>query len=65
MAAGGQEPESAYPYQGEDGKCSFNKGKAVAHISNWTYATDNYDEEQMRQVLYQRGPLSVCVNAIP
>jgi len=63
MGAGGQESESAYPYQATDGTCQFNSGDVVAKISNWAYVTQSSDEGAMQQFLYQKSPISVCVDA--
>jgi len=63
MAAGGMETESDYPYTGSDDKCAFQKQKAVATISNWTYITTTLNETEMQYKLVANGPLSICVDA--
>jgi len=63
MSAGGMDPLSDYPYTGEDGYCSFQSSEVVAKITNWQYATQNNDENQMAAQLVSEGPLSICVDA--
>lgn len=61
IGAGGQELESEYPYQAVTGSCSFDKTKVAATISS--YMNVSADENQMAQVLYEKGPLSVALDA--
>jgi len=61
--AGGMEPETAYPYVGEDETCAFKSSSVVANIKGWTYITKNKNETEMVQKLYALGPLSICVDA--
>jgi len=63
MSAGGMDPLADYPYTAEDGYCSFKSSEVVAHITNWQYATQNNDENQMASELVSEGPLSICVDA--
>jgi len=63
IAAGGMEPESAYPYTGEDDTCAFQKTKVAATISNWTYITTTLNETEMQAKMITAGPLSICVDA--
>ncbi|KAL6050146.1 E3 ubiquitin-protein ligase HTD1 [Balamuthia mandrillaris] len=63
MNAGGLEAEKQYPYEARDGQCQFQKGKVVASIKNYLSATSSKNETQMQMVLYNQGPLSVCVAA--
>jgi cathepsin F len=63
ISAGGQEPESSYPYTAEDGNCRFDKSDVVAKITNWQWATEIYSETEVQNNLVGWGPLSVCVDA--
>jgi len=51
-----------YPYKAKKGKCRFDKSKAVGGFRNWTYVTVEY-EDDLRQYLYDNGPVSVGVHA--
>eukprot|EP00026_Physarum_polycephalum_P008531 Phypoly_transcript_08619.p1 GENE.Phypoly_transcript_08619~~Phypoly_transcript_08619.p1 ORF type:complete len:300 (+),score=55.80 Phypoly_transcript_08619:66-965(+) len=59
--AGGQEPESDYPYTGVNGKCKFNVNDVDAKIS--TYSTIQKDESTLPTNLASIGPLSICLDA--
>jgi C1A family cysteine protease len=61
---GGIQAYSDYPYKGTQGSCQFNKGKAMVQIDGWVSAGTT-DENKIRDMLYQKGPLSVAVNATP
>jgi len=61
MQAGGLESNDKYPYTAKDGKCKFDKSLVVASISACTYI--GKDEDNIRDVLYQTGPLSIGINA--
>jgi len=61
IKTGGIDTEDSYPYQGEDGQCSFNSQNIGAKISNWTMLSQ--DETQMAQYLVDHGPLAVAVEA--
>jgi len=63
ISTGGLDGESTYPYTAEDGTCQFKKSSVQATISNWKYATSDYDEKTLQQNLVSWGPLSVCVDA--
>eukprot|EP00245_Coleochaete_scutata_P016469 TRINITY_DN7704_c0_g1_i1.p1 TRINITY_DN7704_c0_g1~~TRINITY_DN7704_c0_g1_i1.p1 ORF type:complete len:382 (+),score=87.73 TRINITY_DN7704_c0_g1_i1:75-1220(+) len=58
---GGLETEAAYPYQGMDNKCKFEKGKVAATVANFTVVP--VDEEQIAAYLLKYGPLAVGINA--
>jgi len=75
MDAGGLNSEKDYPYRsggGSSGKCQVKPDLFVAHIQNFSYAVppcngtckgqEQY-EQQVRDVLYNVGPLSICVDA--
>jgi len=62
-SAGGLETETAYPYQGVDGTCRFDKTKVESTIANFKYATTKGDENTLKQNLVSASPLSICVDA--
>jgi len=60
----GLESESAYPYMGwEQFECTYNQSGVIATVTNWTSVTTNLNETEMMDVMYQKGPLSICVDA--
>lgn len=66
MKAGGLETEVNYPYKsggGATGKCKVNVTDVVAKIDGFEYATKSKNETAMQAYLYNKGPLSVCVDA--
>jgi len=63
IAAGGQDSESAYPYEGEDQSCQFKPAAVVAKIQDWTYITKTKNETEMQAKMITQGPLSICVDA--
>jgi len=63
ISAGGLDTYSSYPYTAQDGSCQFSQSNVAAHISNWAYATQSENEDNMVAYLYQNGPLSICVDA--
>jgi len=65
ISAGGQEPESDYPYTAKDGSCKFNKADIVATIANWTWVSKSASTENtaMLSYVYQSGPVSIGVDA--
>jgi len=63
IKAGGLESDKDYPYTANDGDCAFHKTKVVAKISAWKYATQNSNEDTMKNNLVSWAPLSICVDA--
>jgi len=63
ISAGGQEPISQYPYTAMDGNCKFKSQYVQAKISNWQYATEFWQEDEMQTNLVAWAPLSVCLDA--
>jgi len=65
ISAGGQEPESDYPYTGVNGACKFKAADVDAKIANWSWVSKSpaTEDTTMLTYLYQNGPLSVCVDA--
>lgn len=53
-----------YPYHGKREKCQFNQSKVAAKISEYKYAGSE-DEEQIKQFLFENGPLAIALNATP
>jgi len=51
-----------YPYTAKEGKCKFDSAKAVKGFSSWNYVTVK-KEDDLRQYLYENGPVSVGVHA--
>jgi len=62
VANKGIDSESSYPYQAEDGTCSFVKSNVAATISNWTMISQN--ETQMAAYMYAHGPISIAADAV-
>jgi len=63
---GGLESETNYPYTGGDGACQMNNDTKFADsMRNYTCLSnpDPADEDNMVNVLIQKGPLSVALNA--
>jgi len=63
---GGLESETSYPYTGGDGACQMtNTSKFAGSMKNYTCLSnpDAADEEKMAEVLIQKGPLSIAMNA--
>lgn len=58
---GGLETETDYPYEGENEKCHFDKGKARVAITSGLNITSN--ETGMAQWLVKNGPISIGINA--
>jgi len=63
IGAGGLEPDVDYPYVAMNQPCKFNRQDVVAKFSSWTYTTTSQNENEMKDFLYNRGPISVCVDA--
>lgn len=51
-----------YPYTATAGKCKFNSKTAVSGFRSWHYVTVKA-EDDLRQYLYENGPVSVGVHA--
>jgi len=65
IKAGGQEPESAYPYKAVNQKCHFVKADVEVTIRSYQYATKTKNESQMQEATATVSPLSICVDAEP
>jgi len=57
----GIDKESTYPYQGQDGTCSFKSQNVGATIRNFTMVST--DEDQMAAFLVKNGPIAIAANA--
>jgi len=62
--AGGIQSSSDYPYSGSDSSCKFDVKKSVAKVNGYNFAGTE-DEEQIKTILYQTGPLAIAINATP
>lgn len=60
---GGLEPEDAYPYTHKDDTCSIVKSKMAVYIND--SVTLPQDEEDMKDWLATKGPISIGINANP
>jgi len=61
---GGVMLEDDYQYAGFDDDCKFEQTKAKAGIASWKFAKSQ-DEGEIKQMLYETGPLAVALNATP
>jgi len=67
MLTNGVASETAEPYQALDGFCAAGNNKLYRAI-NWGFVTAKYEipsVSEIKDALYQYGPLSVAVNATP
>jgi len=72
-SAGGMTTEAQYPYTsggGDSGTCALGNDKLASKVNNYYWAVppctdscDSQNEDTLLQVLFQQGPLSVCVDA--
>jgi len=51
-----------YPYTAREGSCKYDASTAVKGFKNWTFVTVE-QEDDLRQFLYDNGPVSVGVHA--
>ncbi|XP_028138891.1 procathepsin L-like [Diabrotica virgifera virgifera] len=59
---GGIMSEKDYPYEGVDDNCRFDISKVAAKISNFIYIKKN-DEEDLKNAVAAKGPISVAIDA--
>jgi len=59
--AGGIMSEADYRYSQEKSSCQFRKNRAVVTVTGWKTA-GNKDEETIKKMLIQNGPVSGAVN---
>lgn len=60
--AGGLEPYNYYPFTGTQGYCQANSNYFVAKVTGYNCLNSN-NEEQLKQYLYETGPISITMNA--
>jgi len=65
QSAGGMEPESDYPYTGEDGTCNADKSLEQDPITGFQYTIPqgSTDEQTMAAFLAANQPMSIIVDA--
>ncbi|XP_030749400.1 cathepsin L-like proteinase [Sitophilus oryzae] len=57
----GLESEADYPYQGEDGNCTYDSSKVVTKITSYVYF--NGSEEVLKEAVGTAGPVVVGIDA--
>jgi C1A family cysteine protease len=62
--AGGIELQSDYKYKARDGQCKFDVKKAALKVTGFDVKAD-MNEEEMKALLVQTGPLAIALNADP
>lgn len=55
--------EESYKYTAYDGNCKYNKKKVSVEVTGFRDIESN--EERIKEVLFENGPLSIAVNATP
>jgi len=61
---GGLESDANYPYTGSSyDYCKFDESKVDVKVAGFNDISQN--EEEIKKVLYENGPLSIAVNATP
>jgi len=58
---GGLETESAYPYDGRNEQCHFDKSSVKAKVIGYQEISKN--ETEMAMWLLKKGPISIGINA--
>ena len=61
---GGLQLDNDYPYKAKDQTCQQDISKNVVKVSSYQLL-DSTDEEVIKQYLYEKGPLSIGINAYP
>ena len=61
---GGLQSDTDYPYEAKDQTCKQDITKNVVKVSTYQLL-DSTDEEVIKQYLYEKGPLSIGINANP
>jgi cathepsin F len=56
--------EADYKYSGSDGTCKFDANKVQAKVTGYNYSSSQ-DENQIKQFLFENGPLAIAINATP
>jgi len=65
MAQGGIATETSYPYEARDGTCRYDSNDAVASVRGYEVVSSYYNEDNMKNVLYDTSPLTVLIDASP
>jgi len=55
---------SDYSYTGKQGTCNYQESKALAKVTGYKFAGSE-DENQIKQFLFENGPLAIAINATP
>lgn len=53
-----------YSYTGRQGSCKYDQSKALAKVTGYKFAGTE-DENQIKQILYENGPMAIAINATP
>jgi cathepsin F len=64
MQAGGVDSNESYPYNGRGNTCNYKPTASAAQVSGYNFA-GTQDEEQIKAILHQTGPLAIAMNATP
>jgi cathepsin H len=64
MYNGGLEYESTYRYEAKDGACRNNRTKTMVKVSGGAYNITLGNEVELRDAIYQYGPVSVCYQVV-
>jgi cathepsin F len=64
LQTSGIQQSDSYPYIDGQGYCSYDPSQATSLVSDWTMAGTD-DEESIKEMLYNVGPLAVTINAEP
>lgn len=57
----GEMADASYPYHGRKETCHYDEGKVDLHVTGYKNVDKN--EETIKQVLFENGPLSIAVDA--
>lgn len=61
---GGLQSDEDYPYEAKDQTCQQDSSKNIIKVSQYQLL-DTTDEEEIKNYLYEIGPLAVGINAYP
>ena len=53
-----------YNYSGRHGDCKYDQSKALVKVTGYKFAGTE-DEDQIKQILYETGPMAIAINATP
>jgi len=64
ISAGGIEPDSSYPYVGQDNNCTVDPKKFVAcQMKSYKNVSINPGEQNLMEWVYTQSPVVVCIQA--